>query len=84
MPGYDPKDSEGTRISKACSFYRSMVRKGQPTTDALRISSYYYHVSGSSVKSVLELCEEDDDVYFMLGGHTPVSASEMFDPGDFC
>jgi len=81
--GYNPKDSEDRRIQKACCFYRSMVSKGQSKDDALRIASRYYHVNESDVRNILE-AEYDDDVYFMVNGAIPISASEMLDPGDFC
>lgn len=84
MVGYNPNDTEERRITKACYFYKSMLRKGQSRDDALRISSRYYHVSETSLKSALSADEEDDDIYFMINGCFPVSASELFDPGDFC
>lgn len=84
MAGYNPKDTEERRITKACYFYKSMLRKGQSRDDALGIASRYYHVSETSLKSALSIEELDDDIYFLINGSIPVSASEIFDPGDFC
>lgn len=84
MAGYDPKDSKRRRIEKACYFHKSMLKKGQPYLEALRIASSYYHVPEKAVAAALDHEGEDDDVYFMLGGAVPISASELFDPGDFC
>lgn len=82
--GYDPNDTEQRRLEKACCFVKSMKRKGQTHDDAVRIASGYYHVKDTDVKAMLEDDELDDDVYFLVNGAIPVSASELMDDGDFC
>jgi hypothetical protein len=87
MKGYDPKDPEERRIWKARCFCLSMVKKGQAEADAIRIASNYYHVSPEYVKYYGSEDDSpdplDDDIWFMLGGHTPIAASEMLDEADF-
>ena len=86
MAGYDPSDSEERRVMKAHYFKESMISKGQSEADALRIASNYYHVPEESVRDFAFPDSPDpldDDVWFLLGGHTPVAASEMLNEGDF-
>lgn len=86
MAGYDPEDSEERRVRKALYFWKSMISKGQPEADALRIASNYYHVPEESVRNFAtpdSLDPLDDDIWFMLDGYMPISASEMLNEGDF-
>lgn len=84
MAGYDPSDPEERRVMKAHYFKKSMISKGQSEANALRIASSYYHVPEESVKNFsFPESPEDDDIWFMLGGHTPIAASEMLNEGDF-
>lgn len=51
MAGYDPGDPEERRAMKAHYFWKSMISKGQPEADALRIASNYYRVPEESVRN---------------------------------
>ena len=62
MAGYDPSDSEERRVMKAHYFKKSMISKGQPEADALRIASNYYHVPEESVKN-FSFPESPDHIY---------------------
>ena len=86
MAGYDPNDSEERRIMKAHYFKESMISKGTPVGAALSIASNYYHVPEEAVKNFSFPDSPDpldDDVWFLLDGHTPIAASEMLNEGDF-
>lgn len=82
MTGYNPDDTEKRRIMKARYFARSMIAKGQNETDANRIAAKYYHVDENDVKYRVD--DNDDDIYFFCGSASPIAASEIFDPSDFC
>lgn len=82
MAGYNPNDSEGKRTKKAAYFFKSMMQKGQPKDVAIQIASRYYHVKEEDVRSLIEGGDAYDDLVLLDGCHV-VSASELFDPGDF-
>ncbi len=85
MAGYTANDAYDRRKTKAAYFVKAMIQKGQQKDKALQIASRYYHVKEDDVRELTDYGDEgDDDVYLFCGSAIPVSASEIYDPGDFC
>ena len=84
MKGYDPNDPVETRLYKANCFWKSMIRKGQDSYRALKIASDYYHVIEEEVEQYRVPDDvEVEDIYFLIDGWLPVSATEILDEGQF-